>query len=68
MHERRSKKKKELKASNAVCDLCWLVDVREIDGCRRSFCGVGLVLEKAQVIKQRFVIPRIQQSKGDFLG
>ncbi|KAF3973633.1 hypothetical protein CMV_002970 [Castanea mollissima] len=24
----------ELKASNAVCDLCWLVDVREIDGCR----------------------------------
>ena len=24
----------EVKASNAVCDLCWLVDVQEIDGCR----------------------------------
>ena len=31
-HLRRARKKK--KASNAVCDLCWLVDVWEIDSCR----------------------------------
>ena len=32
-HLRRARKKKK-KASNAVCDLCWLVDVWEIDSCR----------------------------------
>lgn len=30
----KKKKKMGLKSSNAVCDLCGLVDVREIDGCR----------------------------------
>ncbi|KAF3950937.1 hypothetical protein CMV_023364, partial [Castanea mollissima] len=31
-----------LKASNAVCDLCWLVDMREIDGCRCSSLQLSL--------------------------
>nr|POE55143.1 hypothetical protein CFP56_35142 [Quercus suber] len=43
-------KKKEPKASSVVCDLCWLVDVQEIDGCRRSFCGVGLVFHRRIIV------------------